>query len=85
MYIIEVEEKKYELDESKMTFEIYAIGIQKLWKEEPDRATSGAVVFDACYKGDDIIDIKKNTQLYITLCLQSANLIQIYDSELKKN
>jgi hypothetical protein len=44
----------------------------------------GAVIVDSCYKGE-LVEIKKDEDVYLSLCTKAASLVTIYEGELKKN
>ncbi len=85
--IIEVKGKSYELVEP--TFQVMSLALQKMLKStgEVNLIDAGKIIFDACYKPDEVklADIQKDVKLYISLCLKSAELVEVYEAELKKN
>ena len=84
MYIEIVDKGKFELTEP--TFSVMSLALQKLMKStgEVNLVDAGQIIFDACYKGD-LEKVKDNVTLYISLCLKSAELVEVFEGELKKN
>lgn len=80
-----IEKKSYKLVPERLTLEVMAKAMSKCFKEEPDLVMAGSIVFDACYDGKDIVDIKVDTVLYASICIQAAQLIEVKEGELKKN
>lgn len=84
---IEIKEKSYELVEP--TFNVMSLALQKMLKStgEVNLIDAGKIIFDGCYKNNQekLEEIQKDVKLYISLCLKSAELVEVYEAELKKN
>jgi len=82
-----VKEKNYELAEP--TFNVYSLALQKMLKStgEVNLIDAGKVIFDGCYKGNQgkLDEVQKDVKLYISLCLKCAELVEVYEADLKKN
>ena len=85
--IIVIKKKNYELVEP--TFSIMSLALQKMLKStgEVNIVEAGKIIFDGCYKAGEIklADIQKDVTLYISLCMKAAELVEVYEAELKKN
>lgn len=84
-HIIFCEGKEYKLCEP--TFDIYALAMSKYitGSGELNLVGAGQVVFDGCYIGNDLEDIKTDVKLYANLCLQAASIVEFLEAEIKKN
>ena len=82
--IILINEIEYELSEP--TFQVMSLALQKMLKStgEINLIDAGKIIFDGCYKGK-LDEVQKDVKLYISLCLKSAELVEVYEAEIKKN
>lgn len=87
MMNITIKEVSYELTEP--TFSVMSLALQKLMNQtgEINLVGAGKIIFDGCYKGNSgkLDEIQKDVKLYISLCLKCAELVEVYEGELKKN
>jgi hypothetical protein len=85
--IITIKEKNYELIEPN--FNIMSLALQKMLKStgEINLIDAGKIIFDGCYKANEgkLEEIQKDVKLYISLCLKCAELVEVYEADLKKN
>ena len=85
-YSIKIEGKEYKICEPN--FDVLALAFtQLISKGQADIIKAGQVIFDACYLGnpEELVEIQKNTKLYLSICLQAGSLIEVFDGEIKKN
>ena len=80
--IVEGKEYEFDFDLALNSIEVYGKAIDTMVMQSLSQA--GSIIVDACYQGD-IVELKKNTKLYISLCLQAAGEIDILEAEVKKN
>lgn len=69
------------------TFEVKALAIEKLLGPGDGNMhliKAGQVIVDGCYSGD-IVEVKKDDDVYLSLCMKAAEIVRIYEGELKKN
>jgi hypothetical protein len=87
MMNITINKISYELIEP--TFSVMSLALQKMLKStgEVNLIDAGKIIFDGCYKGNSgkLEEIQKDVKLYISLCLKCAELVEVYEGELKKN
>jgi len=87
--IIKKEGKELSFKLIEPTFEVKALAISKMMRGsgDVDLIGSGGILFDACYSEgvEKLLKIKQDIDLYISICLSCANMINIYEGELKKN
>ena len=81
---ITIKDVVYELTEP--TFAIYSLALQKMLKSsgEINLIDAGKIIFDGCFKGK-LDEVQKDVKLYISLCLKCAELVEVYEADLKKN
>ena len=70
------------LDVKALAFQTYMNGQKGI-----DHVGGGSIIFDSCYTGsaEDLIKIKMDSDLYISICFRCAEFIVIYEGEIKKN
>jgi len=70
------------------TFSVMSLALQKMLKStgEINIVEAGKIIFDGCYKAGEVklSDIQKDVKLYISLCMKAAELVEVYEGELKK-
>lgn len=76
--------EKFELTEP--TFDVKAKAIETMIdiNENLHMIKSGQVIFDACYKGD-LVEVKLDDDVYLSLCAKVSGLVKLYEGDLKKN
>lgn len=79
----------FEFELSEPTFEVISLALSSVYTEGGaiDTMSSGKVIFDACYVGNqgDLDEIKKLTTLYLSLCSKCYHsIVDIADIEYKK-
>jgi len=81
-----VEDKKETFELCQPTFDVKAKAIETLisFDGAMHMIKAGQVIFDACYLGD-LIEVKKDDDIYISVCTKAAELVKLYEGELKKN
>ena len=79
----------YEFELSEPTFDVISLALSSVYTEggKIDTMSSGKVVFDACYLGNQgtLEEIQKLTTLYLSLCSKCYHsIVDIADIEYKK-
>jgi len=79
----------YEFELSNPTFEVLSVALGAIYATggNLDVMSSGKVVFDACYTGNqgELEEIQKHASLYISLCSKCYHsIVEIADIEYKK-
>jgi len=87
--IIKKDDKELRYKLIEPTFEVKSLAISKLLKGsgDMDLIGSGQIIFDACYSegAEELAKIKQDVDLYISICLSCANIVNIYEGDVKKN
>lgn len=83
---INIDGEIVEFNLSQPTFDVKAKAIEALVDTggTMHMIKSGQIVFDACYTGD-LMEVKNDEDVYISVCLKAAELVKIYEGDLKKN
>lgn len=85
---IEAKTDRFDFELIEPTFQVLSEAMKALYSSggEVDTIRSGAVVFDACYLGNEgmLEDIKKHASLYLSLCAKCAEKVEIAYIDFKK-
>jgi len=86
-YTINIEGKGvFELAEP--TFDIYALALRRLINKDGafDPTNAGKVIFDGCYKNNNIPleKIADDVKLYVSLCMKSSEILEVLQGDIKK-
>jgi len=81
-----IEDKKEVFEMCQPTFDVKAKAIETLISLDGavHMIKAGQIIFDACYLGD-LMEVKKDDDIYISVCTKAAELVKLYEGELKKN
>jgi len=82
-----IDENKETFELCEPTFEVKAKALEALIGGADGTIhliNSGRIIFDACYTGE-LIEVKKDEDVYVSVCMKAAELVKLYEGELKKN
>ena len=87
--IIKKDDKKLSYKMNEPTFDVKALAFQAYMNGQKglDHVGGGSIIFDSCFTGsaEELIKIKMDSDLYMSICFRCAEFIVIYEGEIKKN